>query len=107
MIFLSSDVNLCDSFGKTPLHNAINGKHLNIVILLLKSGADVKSKDERGDTPLHEAVRTGDEQIVQVRKNTCFFKFNSIMRKECEGHLIICYSTLLKNYKTTVINLEF
>lgn len=66
------DINAPDSVGKTPLHNAILGKHLNIVDLLLKSGADVKCLDERGDTPLHAAVRVDSEAIVVVRKyNVC------------------------------------
>jgi len=60
-------VNSPDSFGKTPLHNAILGKHVSIVELLLKSGADVKCLDERGDTPLHAAVRVDSETIVVVR----------------------------------------
>lgn len=62
------DINAPDSVGKTPLHNAILGKHFNIVDLLLKSGADVKCLDERGDTPLHAAVRVDSEAIVVVRK---------------------------------------
>ena len=62
----SSDVNAKDTFGKTPLHNAILGKHVTIVDLLLKSGADVKCLDERGDTPLHNAVRVNSEAIVVV-----------------------------------------
>lgn len=63
----SPDVNSPDSFGKAPLHNAILGKHVSIVELLLKSGADVKCVDERGDTPLHAAVRVDSEAIVVVR----------------------------------------
>ena len=61
-----ADVNAKDTFGKTPLHNAILGKHVTIVELLLKSGADVKCLDERGDTPLHNAVRVDSEAIVVV-----------------------------------------
>lgn len=63
----SPDVNTPDSFGKTPLHNAILGKHVRIVKLLLESGADVKCLDETGDTPLHTAVRVDSETIVVVR----------------------------------------
>ena len=65
--FSSPDINSPDSFGKTPLHNAILGKHVSIVELLLKSGADVKCLDERGDTPLHAAVKVDSEAIVVVR----------------------------------------
>ena len=64
--FPCADVNAKDTFGKTPLHNAILGKHVTIVELLLKSGADVKCLDERGDTPLHNAVRVDSEAIVVV-----------------------------------------
>ncbi|CAH3036391.1 unnamed protein product, partial [Porites lobata] len=63
------DVNAKDTFGKTPLHNAILGKHVTIVGLLLKSGADVKCLDERGDTPLHNAVRVDSEVIVVLLLN--------------------------------------
>jgi len=63
------DINTPDSFGKTPLHNAILGKHVGIVNLLLKSGADVKCLDERGDTPLHAAVRVNSEAIVLLLLN--------------------------------------
>lgn len=61
-----ADVNLPDSFGKTPLHNAILGNQVSVVEMLLRSGADVKATDERGDTPLHTAVRVGNEEIVAV-----------------------------------------
>ena len=66
-VFSLADVNTPDSFGKTPLHNAILGKHVEIVNLLLKSGAHVKCTDERGDTPLHAAVKVNSEAIVTVR----------------------------------------
>lgn len=67
VISCSTDVNTPDSFGKSPLHNAILGKNVDVVKLLLKSGADVKRRDERGDTPLHAAVRADSEAIVVVR----------------------------------------
>ena len=64
------DVNTKDSFGKTPLHNAILGERVAIVDILLKSGADVKCQDERGDTPLHNAVRVESLEIVEVRTSS-------------------------------------
>ena len=67
---LPSDVNTKDSFGKTPLHNAILGKQVAIVEVLLNSGADVKCLDERSDTPLHNAVRVGSLEIVEVRTSS-------------------------------------
>ena len=64
---LLTDLSATDEFGRTALHNAILGKHLRIVQMLLSKGANVQVQDERGDTPLHTAVRVGDEKILQVR----------------------------------------
>ena len=61
-----ADIGVTDGFGRTPLHNAILGKQLGIVEMLLNKGADVQAQDERKDTPLHTAVRVGDERILQV-----------------------------------------
>ena len=74
----SPGVNSPDSFGKTPLHNAILGKHVRIVKLLLESGANVKCLDETGDTPLHAAVRVDSETIVMVRLPS-FLKNNELV----------------------------
>ena len=63
---LLTDLSATDEFGRTALHNAILGKHLRIVQMLLSKGAHVQVQDERGDTPLHTAVRVGDEKILQV-----------------------------------------
>lgn len=62
-----TELSIIDEFGRTPLHNAILGKQLRIVEILLNRGAGVQEQDERGDTPLHTAVRIGDEKILQVR----------------------------------------
>lgn len=70
IIFLT-DLSITDQFGRTPLHNAILGRHSLVVELLLSGGADVRVKDERGDTPLHTAVRIGDEKILQVGAASC------------------------------------
>lgn len=61
-----TELSITDQFGRTPLHNAILGKQLRIVEIIVSSGADIQVQDERGDTPLHTAVRTGDESILQV-----------------------------------------
>ena len=62
----STDVHCRDEFGRTAMHNAILGKQLHLMEILLDKGADVQMRDERGDTALHTAVRTGDEMILQV-----------------------------------------
>ena len=49
-------VNRFDGLGKTPLHYAVAGEHLDMVEVLLRAGARVNSHDESriGDTALGE-----------------------------------------------------
>ena len=61
------DVNALDSSGRTPLHNAILGRHVKIIQLLLESDADTSLLDRSQDAPLHSAARSGNEELVQVR----------------------------------------
>src|SRR6188474_3254511 len=46
-----------DEIGRTPLHYAVEGGHLEVVKELLEAGANVDAQDERviGDTPLAAA----------------------------------------------------
>ena len=60
------DVNALDSSGRTPLHNAILGRHVKIIQLLLESDADTSLLDRSQDAPLHGAVRSGHEDLVRV-----------------------------------------
>lgn len=42
--------------GWTPLHEAANHGHEEIVAYLLKNGANINASGMEGDTPLHDAV---------------------------------------------------
>ena len=53
-------------FGRTALHNAVLGHHVEIVEWLLAAGADISIVDRSKDAPLHTAVRTGNENLVKV-----------------------------------------
>jgi ankyrin repeat protein len=50
--------NAFDDLGKTPLHYAAEGQHLEVMTLLIDSGASVNAHDERvvGNTPLGEVA---------------------------------------------------
>jgi ankyrin repeat protein len=52
-------VNRFDDIGKTPLHYAVEGGHIEIVDRLIACGANVNAHDERhiGNTPLSDNVR--------------------------------------------------
>jgi ankyrin repeat protein len=65
----SPDVNEIDlkyKYGRTALHIAAEGGHLEVVEVLLKFGAVIDSKDEYGITALHIAVEGGHLEVVEV-----------------------------------------
>ncbi|XP_073259168.1 transient receptor potential cation channel subfamily A member 1-like [Porites lutea] len=61
-----ADVNQLDKSGRTALHNAILGGHVNIVEILLEAGANTTLLDRSQEAPLHTAVRTGNENLVKA-----------------------------------------
>lgn len=61
------DVNAFNTFGETPLHQAVFNRSLKNVIgdLLVKAGADPNLASGAQETPLHYAVRMGREDVVK------------------------------------------
>jgi ankyrin repeat protein len=62
----SSDLNLPDDAGLTPLHLAAAHCHTNVIALLLKKGASVNKKGRGGATPLHLAAQEGCVDAVTL-----------------------------------------
>lgn len=62
------------SSGKTALHVAAHQGHIEIVKLLLQSGASVNAKDNDGDTCLHYAA-FGNQPEVKMS----LFLYNKII----------------------------
>lgn len=52
--------------GETPLMAAARQGHMAVVHLLLKNGANPRSKDSTGQTPLSYAVKHGREDVAKV-----------------------------------------
>ena len=50
----------------TPLQSAVAGRHLPIVKMLLKSGAQPNVRERGGFTPLHAAAQNGDVEAIQA-----------------------------------------
>lgn len=47
-----------DYWSKTRLHNAADGKNLEMIAFLVAKGAEINAKNRDGDTPLHMAIRS-------------------------------------------------
>ena len=58
------DVNTRSGHLVTPLHAALDMGHLSTAMLLLRRGADIKSRDLAGRTPLHIVLYRGHVEIV-------------------------------------------
>ena len=61
----SESVNKLDKYGCGMIHEAAEKESLEILILLLESGADVNLPDGSKRTPLHDASRAGRVQNIQ------------------------------------------
>jgi len=59
-------VNARDKNGRTPLHWACRGVHVELAQYLLENGADVNAADTNGVAPLHWAAMTGDATLVKL-----------------------------------------
>ena len=55
----------------TPLHTAVCQSHVEIVKLLIKAGADLRSVDDELSTPLHEAAAVDCDRTVKLILNAC------------------------------------
>lgn len=62
------DDNSFDEIGKTPLHYAVQKEHFELVMFLLKNGADVNAHCEAqiGNTPLADAAGTCSLRMAKL-----------------------------------------
>ncbi|WP_264336644.1 ankyrin repeat domain-containing protein [Wolbachia endosymbiont (group B) of Chorthippus brunneus] len=105
-----ADVNVENSNGDTPLHQAAFWGHLDIVQYLIKNKANVKVKNNNGDTPLHEAVVRGYLEISEcliengADVNVTYKHGNTLLYKAAiRGHLKIVKALLKKKADVNVI----
>ena len=55
--------------GTTPLHEASQGGHVEMVMYLLDNGADISARHKYGATALYEAVLGGHAMVVALLLN--------------------------------------
>ena len=62
------ELNVFDELGKTPLHYAAERGHLDVMRLLLSSGADVNAHDERviGNTVLRDVASNCSFDVAKI-----------------------------------------
>ena len=90
LIFLCSitppqGINAVDIFGRTPLHQAAAKGDLDIILILMKFGADINAKTISGETPLMKAIG-----FYQVEATKLLLRFgadpnmiNNVTGKDC------------------------
>lgn len=59
-------VNTLSRAGRTPLHYAANGGHIDAVKALLANGADVEAERTSGFTPLHDAIVKKQRDVAKL-----------------------------------------
>jgi ankyrin repeat protein len=67
-VYVTADptvVNTTNDSGFTPLHFAASNIYLEVVELLVNSGADTNAKTNFGWTPLHDAAQCGHLGVVE------------------------------------------
>jgi ankyrin repeat protein len=60
------NVNIKDSYGRTPLHTAASSGYVTIVEELIHRKADINCEDANGNTPLRVALEKEQQDIVQL-----------------------------------------
>jgi ankyrin repeat protein len=60
--------NVFDELGKTPLHYAVERGHLDVIRILLASGADINAHDEHviGNTPLRDVAANCSFEVAKM-----------------------------------------
>jgi ankyrin repeat protein len=61
-----ADVNVSDTYNRTPLHFAALNGDAELASLLLKHGANVNAQHDTGLTPLHYAAWYGYTEVAKL-----------------------------------------
>jgi cytohesin len=66
LIAKGANVNARDREGMTPLHNAVESGHTEIVRFLIGKGGDIDAPKTDGQTPLHIACKCGHKDMAEL-----------------------------------------
>ena len=91
-----ADINACDKNGWTSLHFSAKAGYLNVVKLLVESGASPKFETKDGKVPICYAAAMNHSEVLSY-----------LLRKDHNTqHLMddkkVCYSSLITNISQSV-----
>ena len=66
LILSGEDVMARNVWQETPLHHCTSQGHLDLMLLLLDSGACVNARDHQNLTPLHQAVIHSNKPAAEL-----------------------------------------
>lgn len=87
------EINSQNKSGHTALHIAARKDRVEVVRLLLKKGASLKTKDTNGQTALHLAADSGRHKVVDVLRKANGIELNA---QDNEGRTALHLATLKK-----------
>lgn len=89
------DVNKSDSYGDTPLYNAISWYGLDVIMPLLRAEeVDVNKPNRRGDTPLFKSISRNNPLFVSALLHAEGVDVNKVDKK---GNSPLRLATVLGN----------
>jgi len=66
LILQDADINVKNSKGFTPLHEAIFRERIDLAITLIDNGADLNAKTNEGITPLEMSMEYGSPELSEL-----------------------------------------
>ena len=86
-----ADVNVCDKYGQTILHEASRAWHCDVALFLLEKGAGINKADKYGRTAMHVAAAVDYAEMIK-------FLFDH------GGKFLLRFSEYLKHWLVIVAN---
>ena len=59
-----ADINVCDRYGQTILHEAARAWHCDVALFLMQNGGDLNKADKFGRSPLHVAAAVDYPEMI-------------------------------------------
>jgi ankyrin repeat protein len=97
LVQLGAQAEVGDYDGRTPLHLAAAGGHLEeMKYLHLQHGVDIHAEDRYGNTPMHDAMENNHTEAVRWLKklgakanlNNGYMKDRDILQAAAEGNIV-------------------